>query len=75
MDRNQFAKLLAKQLARYYGSDIAPDRACACTGLSGNCLDCSMWWEQFLTVYTKSQIETMHDLFEMCSARLQSRQW
>ena len=54
-------ELLAKQLARHYGSLMGTDGgdACVCTGLSDVCLDCSTWWEMFLTCWNSKQVERM----------------
>ena len=56
--RERKINLLAKQLASYYGSDDLM-QACACTGLSGVCLDCSLWWEMFLTHWSRKKVERM----------------
>lgn len=48
--------LLAKQLADHYGND-GTVRACACTGLSGVCLDCPLWWKLFLNCWSREKVE------------------
>lgn len=63
MAEDRRVDLLAKQLARHYrimrGINDAAETACACTGLDGVCLNCSIWWKLFLTCWNSKQVERM----------------
>jgi len=56
-------RIIATALARHYGYQIGYDGACACTGLSGTCLDCPSWWVMFLEKYDKRTVEKMHGAY------------
>ena len=60
--RNARIGWLARELAKHYGAD-GSTRACACTGLSGTCLDCASWWDAFLKQYANDDVEAMHNAY------------
>ncbi len=60
---NKRIRWLSKQLANHYTEGIKNPIACACSGLDGTCLGCSIWWELFLTSYSRANIEHMVELY------------
>ena len=54
--------LLASLLAKHYSSSDTPI-ACACTGLSDVCVDCSHWWELFLRKHSGQRVEKIMRLY------------
>jgi len=54
---------VARELSILYGGSVS-DRACACTGLDGVCVDCAAWWEMFLSTYKANQVENMMRLWQ-----------
>lgn len=53
---------VSRLLARHYGYDENNIRACACTGLSGVCIDCPRWWSMLLD---KTDEQSMEEIFNL----------
>jgi hypothetical protein len=70
MTKDEHRKLIARQLAKFFATGDTGTRACACTGLSGVCVDCSLWWDMFLQAHTAKDVATMVDLYRLCKERI-----
>lgn len=57
-------KITARQLADHY-RDCGMTNICACTGLTGQCVGCAIWWEQFLKTYTAEDVSRMHRAYKI----------